>query len=103
MAIGYKSIGLKESDYRELAEKKVQLEKLIGKRLDWADFLLLLADLRPLGAIVGYPVAELGDSGEGEEANPEDYEEMPGWVTRADVEEVVRSEADRIIRELKAA
>lgn len=99
MAVQYKSIGVKESDYRELAEKKGQIEKLIGKHLGWAEFLLLLADLRSLGAIVGYPVAELHDSG-GEETNLEEFEEFAGWASKGEVEEIVKGQADRIIREL---
>ncbi|MFC1948667.1 hypothetical protein ACFLW0_00600 [Chloroflexota bacterium] len=97
----YKSIGIRESDYRTLSEKKKSVENIIGKRLNWANFLLLLADLRPIDAIIS-DVAVLHDSGgEDEEVNPEEYEEVLPWVTRQDVEEVIKAEADRIILQLK--
>jgi hypothetical protein len=34
-------------------------------------------------------------------AHPDEFEEIPPWVTRQEVEEIVRAEADRIISELK--
>ena len=53
MTLKYKSVGMPESDYLKLARKKEQVENIIGKRVDWANFLLLLADLRSIGAITG--------------------------------------------------
>ena len=104
MARQYKSIGMKEVDYRVIAEKKQAVENLIGKRLDWADFLLLLADLRPIDKIVSEhrnSIAELHDSGDDEGvADSDEFMEFPPWVTKQEVEEIIRGEADRIISTL---
>jgi hypothetical protein len=96
---------MKESDYQVIADKKLSVESLVGKRLNWANFLLLLADLRSVNEIIGERrdnIAELHDV-EGDEgvADPDEFEEIPPWVTRQEVEEIVRAEADRIISELK--
>lgn len=104
MITKYKSIGIKEPDYVALAEKKEALERIIGKRLDWAEFLLLLADLKSISQIVGYPVAELHDS-EGEEPMPEQLEEFESFdlATPEQIEEIINRAADRIIMELKGS
>jgi len=92
-------VSLSQPKYNRLAEKKATLEESVGQHFDWGTFLIILASTRSSESETEQ-FAELHDSGVEGEANPEDYEEIPGWVTRAGVEEIVRSHADRIITEL---
>lgn len=101
MAERYKSIGMKESDYRAIAEKKQAIESLIGKRLDWAEFLLLLADLRPTQEMTKQGQVEVAELHEDEPA-PESEELESFFVPQIEeIQAVVRREGDRIIKELK--
>ena len=82
--------------YNILSQKKEAMEEILKRRVDWGMFFLMLVSQRSLDE----SVAVLHDS-EGEEANPECYKEIPPWVTRDDIEEVIGKAADKIINELK--
>jgi len=92
------NIGIDRADYDCLNEKKKAVERLIGRRLTWGDFLMILTGLHSVDELIGKQpeVAELHEIdkalGEAEEVE---------WLTRRDIEEVVRAEGDRIIMELK--
>jgi hypothetical protein len=92
------NIGIDRGDYDCLNEKKKAVEGLIGRRLTWGDFLMILTGLHSVDELIGKQpeVAELHEIdkalGEAEEVE---------WLTRRDIEEVVRAEGDRIIMELK--
>lgn len=92
------NIGIDRGDYDCLNEKKKAVERLIGRRLTWGDFLMILTGLHSVDELIGKQpeVAELHEIdkalGEAEEVE---------WLTRRDIEEVVRAEGDRIIMELK--
>lgn len=100
MAERYKSIGMKESDYRAIAEKKQAIESLIGKRLDWAEFLLLLADLRPVGEIIKQGQVEVAELHEGEPAPESDELESFFLPSTEEVEQIVNTAANRVITEV---
>jgi hypothetical protein len=107
MAVQYKSIGMREQDYQVLREKKEAIERLIKKRLDWADFLLLLADLKPVGEVVGQKieVAELNDStGEttsGPDGEWEEFSGLPITLADADQERIADLIAAKVSERLK--
>ena len=90
------TIGIHLDKYNSLSEKKAALEEALGQKVDWGTYLLMLASQKTLNE----SVATLHDS-EGEEANPEDFEEIPSWVTKEEVEEIVRNAVDTIITELR--
>jgi hypothetical protein len=92
------NIGLDRDKHRLLTEKKRAAEAMIGRRLYWGDFLLILAGLWE------EEQARRGQSvrmEQGEPAPEEDLEEIP-IASRADVEEIVKKQADRVIRELRS-
>ena len=97
MATRYKSIGVKEHDYLALAEKKRAVESIIGKRLDWADFLLLMAGLWEDKSLADEQrIAHLAQG----EPSDEEFESFP-IASTSKVEEIVAKHADRVIKELR--
>ena len=97
------SIGVHEEKYKILTDRKQEVESTLGRHLDWGTFFMILAAVRSVEDLTrtsGGSIAEFHDSGD-EEANAADFEEIPGWVTKEEVEELVTREADRIIGELK--
>ena len=48
MAERYKSIGMKESQYLTIADKKRLFEDTVGRHFSWGTFLLILAGLHPV-------------------------------------------------------
>jgi phosphatidate phosphatase PAH1 len=97
-----------ESKYRAIAGKKQEVENMIGKRLDWAEFLLLLANLRTIEYIIKKDQVEVAELHEDYETELQEIdralaevEEFPSWVNRTEVEEIVNKATDRIINELK--
>lgn len=108
MGTRYKSIGMKESDYLALFEKKGEAERILAKRLDWGDFLMLLANLKPVSQIVGYPVAGLHDSegkplsnNEMAEANVEEFPGLPVTLTEEDQERIAELVASKLAQRSK--
>lgn len=91
------TIGIHRDKYNSLIQKKEAMEEILQRRVDWGTFFLTMVSQRPFGEAV----AILHDVEGDEEANPDDYEEEPPWVTREDVEEVVDKAVDKIIGELK--
>jgi hypothetical protein len=89
------TIGIHRDKYEFLSGRKGTLEEALGRRINWGTYLMILASQRPLDE----SVAIFHDAYD-DEANPEDYEEIPSWVTREEVEEIVSKAAERIIREL---
>ena len=92
------TIGIHIDKYNILIQKKEAMEEILRRRIDWGTFFLTLVSQRAPDE----SIAILNDS-EGEEANPEDYEEIVSWVTKEDMKEIVRVEVNRIISELKHA
>jgi hypothetical protein len=93
----YKSIGLKECDYLALAEKKRQVESIIGKRVDWPEFLLLMAGLwEDKGMTAEHEVANLAQG----EPSDEKFDSF-FLPSTPQVEAIVAKHADRVIRELR--
>jgi len=90
------TIGIHSDKYNILSQKKGALEETLKRNVDWGTYFLMIASQRSLDEAV----AVLHDS-EDEEADPEDYEEIPPWVTKEDIEEVVNKAADKIISEFK--
>lgn len=93
----YKSIGLKECDYLTLAKKKQEVEGLIGKRVDWPEFLLLMAGLwEDKGMAAEHQVAQMAQ----EEPSDEKFEHF-FLPSTPQVEAIVAKHADRVIRDLR--
>ena len=91
------TIGIHRDKYQTLSEKKSALEEVLGHKVDWGTYLLMLASQKTIED----SYAILHDSEGEEEANPEDYEEVLPWVTRQDVEEIVKNAVDTILMELR--
>ncbi len=89
------TIGIHRDKYDLLNQKKVALEDALGRKINWGTYMLILASQRPLDD----SVAVLHDT-DGDVANPKDYEEIPSWVTKEEVEEIVNQAAEKIIRGL---
>jgi len=53
MAERYKSIGMKESQYLTIANKKRLFEDTVGRHFDWGTFLLILAGLQSTDEFAG--------------------------------------------------
>ncbi len=90
------TIGIHLDKYNSLSEKKAALEEALGQKVDWGTYLLMLASQKTLNE----SVAALHDSEE-DEVNPDDFVEMTPWVTKEEVEEIVRSAVDTIVKELR--
>ncbi len=97
------TIGVNRKKYDRLSERKETLEEATGRHFDWGTFLLILAGLQSADEFADKEQNKFVEmhSNEGEEANLEDYEEISGWVSKEEVEEIVKGQADRIITELK--
>jgi len=100
------NIGIDRGDYDCLNEKKKAVEGLIGRRLTWGDFLMILTGLHSVDELIGKQ-PEVAELHEEEVAELHEIDKALGeaeeveWLTRRDIEEVVRAEGDRIIMELK--
>ena len=90
----YKTIGLKERDYLALARKKQSMERAIGKRLNWSDFLLSIAGLKSVAE--EQRIARLAHG-----ERPAEAVEGPISSSASQLEEIVARHVDRAIREIK--
>ena len=103
MIKGQATIGIHKAKYNKLAKIKAELEATVGKEFDWGTFLLILAGLR-IPELEDEKMLELNDSsGEGvtdEELAEAGFEEIPSWVSREEVEEIVNKATEKILKEL---
>lgn len=90
----YKTIGLKERDYLALAKKKQSLERAIGKRLNWSDFLLSIAGLKSVSE--ERRIARLAHG-----ERPAEALDAPSASSTSQLEEIIARQIDRAIREIK--
>jgi hypothetical protein len=89
-----KCVGLRERDYLALAKKKQAVEATIGKRLNWSDFLLLMAGLKSVA-----DEQRIAHLAQGERSDEES--ETPSLPGTSQVEEIVARQVDRVIREMR--